>query len=178
MLEVMIDLETYSVEPNAVILTIGAIKFSRTGSVQAKKKLSTFYRRITLKSCKDVGLHTNPETVEWWSAQEKTAMYEAIGNPDRIPLKQALEEFNNWFRGSYIVWANSPSFDCVILESAAKACGSKIPWKFWNTRDCRTLFDLGNVRIKDLPIGIAHNAEDDCYRQIIGVKRALKNLGL
>jgi len=174
----MLDLETYSVEPNAAILTIGAIKFSRSGPLQPKKKLSTFYRRVHLQSCINAGLHINQETVQWWSTQDKDALYEAVGNPDRIPLKQALEEFNVWFRGSYIVWANAPSFDCVILESAAKVCDVPVPWKFWNTRDCRTIFDLGKVRMKDLPVSTAHNAVDDCYRQIIGVKRALKNLEL
>ena len=43
-----------------VFLTIGAIKFSRNGDLPEMSKLHTFYRRITIDSCKAEGLHVDP----------------------------------------------------------------------------------------------------------------------
>lgn len=177
-MEVMLDLETLSVNPNAAILTIGAIKWNRRGPLLPMRELPQFYRRIELKSCVEVGREINEGTKKWWSEQSKEAQYEVFGHPDRIPLKQALEEFKEWYGFSTSVWANGDDFDCVILSESARACNVEVPWKFWQTRDVRTLYDLGNVKKRDLPNNGAHNALDDCYNQIIGVKRALKNLNL
>ena len=50
------------------------------------------------------------------------------------------------------------------------------PWVFWDVRDTRTLYDIGKVYVNSLPKGNAHHAVHDCYRQIVGVHRALRNL--
>ena len=52
MSEIMIDIETLSTTPNALILTIGAIKFNRNEDVKDLKELETFYVRIDQNSCK------------------------------------------------------------------------------------------------------------------------------
>jgi hypothetical protein len=174
--ELMVDIETLSTSPDAVILVIGAVKFKRNGNLKPLKELDTFYRRITPNSCMEVGLKVDKETVEWWNKQDPNVKFEAIENPDRVPLRQALTEFSSWLKSCDKIWANSPSFDCVILESAYKACDIPIPWKFWNTRDCRTIFDIAGIRKCDLPNNEQHNAIHDCYRQIVGVKRAFLNL--
>jgi hypothetical protein len=176
--DLMVDIETLGTSPNSSILVIGAVKFQRNGNLKPLKELDTFYRRIILNSCLDLGLKVDKETLEWWDKQDSNVRYEALENPDRIPLRQALIEFSTWMKPCNKVWANSPSFDCVILESAYKACNIPIPWNFWNTRDCRTLFDLANIRKYDLPDNDQHNAIHDCYRQIVGVKRAISNLGI
>jgi len=178
MTEIMLDIETASVRPNAAILTIGAIKFSRKGNLKPLDDLDTFYRKINLDSCKKLKMHIDPGTEAWWKRQSPEALEEAFGGKNRVSLKQALVELQQFFRGCDIVWANGDDFDCVIVGEACRLCGLEIPWKFWNTRDCRTVMDLGNVYTRDLPGDGAHHAVHDCYRQIIGVKRALKNLGL
>ena len=179
--QVMVDIETLSTRPDSVILVIGAIKFSRNGDLQHFEKLDkidVFYRRITIESCTDIGLRIDDSTLNWWKQQNQKARYEALENPDRIPLKQALQEFSNFIKNSSHIWDNSPDFDCTILGEAFNRCEIEIPWKFWNTRDCRTLFDLGGVSKVNMPSGDEHNAAHDCYRQIVGVKQALKNLSL
>lgn len=174
----MLDLETLSVRPDAAVVIIGAVKFSRNGDLQPLDKLDTFYRRIDINSCIEAGLRVEQETINWWNTQAHDVKYEALQHPDRVPLKQALREFTAWMKPCDKVWANSPSFDCVILESAYARCGVPAPWKFWNTRDVRTIFALAGIRKYDLPDGGEHHALHDCYRQIVGVKRALKKLGL
>jgi DNA polymerase III epsilon subunit-like protein len=178
MTDIMLDLETLSIRPDAAIIVIGAIKFFRKGSMISMEDSEKFYRRITVESCKEVGLRIDKETLEWWKTQDKNVLYEALENPDRVPLKQALQEFTEWMGNSKYVWGNGDDFDCTILGEAFSRCGMQIPWKFFLTRDCRTLFDLAGIKKSDLPSGLEHHAIHDCYRQIVGVKRSLQFLGL
>jgi DNA polymerase III epsilon subunit-like protein len=186
MTDVMMDLETLSVRPNAVILVIGAIKFKRGETWPEKitekdlKKLDTFYIRIKIDSCKNIGLHVDKETQKWWSIQDSDVRYEALENKDRVTIGEALRKFKQWFGTNprTKIWGNGSSFDCTILGEAYKRCGMKVPWKFWLERDLRTIMDLGEVRACDLPQYKKHNALYDCYRQILGFQRSEKNLGL
>ncbi len=170
----MLDIETYSTRPNAVILTIGAAKFNpRTGN-----SYSSFYRRVDIDSCKKLNMDIDPNTEDWWSIQDEKVRNEAIGKEGiRIPLKQALTELSTYLYGCTYIWAKSPSFDCVILTTAYRLCNMVTPWKFWNERDCRTLYWLAGISNKDVcPENGAHNAVEDCYAQIKGVKMAYDKL--
>ena len=174
----MLDLETLSTAPNAVILTIGAVKFSRRGSSTSLDDTDHFYRRIDTRSCVDAGMHICLNTQSWWEQQDGQARHEAFGHEDRIPLVQALKEFNEWFRGTRHLWSHGSSFDCVILEQAYKACGLKAPWLFWTVRDTRTIFDLAKVRIKDFPVKVEHHALHDAFRQVQALHASMDKLGL
>lgn len=180
----MLDLETLSVRPNAAILVIGAIKFNRgekwkeSFHIKDLKKIDFFYTRVKLDSCVKAGLHVDKETEKWWSEQDEEAKYEALINPDRASLKEALKSFKEWFGTNprTKIWGNGSSFDCTILGEAYKICEMDIPWKFWLERDLRTLLDLGDIKMCDLPQYGKHNALYDCYRQIIGFQRAEEKL--
>ena len=181
MSEIMMDLETLSVRPNAVILVIGAIKFNRgetwPENINEKelKKLDCFYARIKINSCENIGLHTETQTQKWWSEQDKDVKYEALENPNRVTIHEALIKFKKWFGNNSRtkIWGNGSSFDCTILGEAYKRCGMEIPWKFWLERDLRTIMDLGKVRSCDLPQYQKHNALWDakvikcCYEKLI-----------
>lgn len=177
MAQVMVDIETLSLNPNALILTIGAVKFDRKSPVKRLSKADTFYRRITMSSCVDVGLDVDKSVADWWKTQSKEAFYEAIKHPDRVPILQALTEFTEWFGNSRLIWSNGDDFDCVILKEAYKACKMETPWKYWNTRDVRTILDVSNVRLEDMPPNaIPHHALHDAYRQVLAVQEAFKRL--
>ena len=186
MTDVILDLETYSTRSDAVILSIGAIRFNRGSSknplvkrgcfLRPLKEMDTFYRRIIIESCTQIGLHTDPETVKWWNAQDKAIKAECIDHKDRVSIQQALQELCNWFGDSTCIWGNGSGFDVTITETAMNRCNIIPPWKFWNIRDVRTIFDLGGVRSFDLPQNNLHNPIDDCYRELIGMDIALKRL--
>ena len=177
-MDVMLDIETFSTQSNACILTIGAIKFSRSSLEEPLNTCNKFYRRINKKSCDDVGLHTDPSTIEWWNSQNDDVKYEVFTDRDRVSLENCLIDFSKWFGKSRFIWGHGSVFDVTILENAYRACGMNPPWIFWNVRDTRTLYDIGKVSMKSLPTNNAHHAIYDCHRQIIGVKRALVNLVL
>lgn len=180
------DLETLSVRPHAVILVIGAIKFNRGETWPENidqsdiEKLDFFYTRIRIKSCVHEGLHIDASTEKWWKEQSDDVKHEALKHPDRVPLRQALVDFKDWFGDGFRtkIWGNGSSFDCTILGEAYKRCGMEVPWKYWLERDLRTITDLGKVRMCDLPQYKKHHALFDCYRQIIAFQRAERSLGL
>ena len=184
MSEIIMDLETLSTRQHAAILIIGAIKFNRgeTWNENINEKtldnLDTFYIRIKLDSCIHAGLHVDHQTEKWWEEQNEDVRYEALENPDRVTLKDALRKFKDWmgYNPRTKIWGNGSSFDCGILGEAYKRCGMEVPWRFWNERDLRTIMDLGNVRMCDLPQYKHHHALYDCYRQIIGFQRSEKNI--
>lgn len=168
--EIMIDIETLSTKNNALILTIGAIKFQRGCEIKELKNMETFYTRIDIKSCKNLNMHVDDDTLKWWDKQSEESKYEAFTNPDRLHIKDALIKLSDFLKGHRYIWANSPSFDCIILENASRLCNLEIPWKFWNLRDCRTVYDLGKISLKSVSV-VKHNALDDCYNQIIALSK-------
>ena len=98
-------------------------------------------------------------------------------------LREALKSFSLWFKtgeknNRTLIWGNGSDFDISILGEAYKRCDIKIPWNFWLVRDLRTILDVGNVRMCDLPQTKLHHALYDCYRQIVGLQRSLSNLNM
>ena len=117
------------------------------------------------------------DTLNWWNSQLDEHKYEAILHKDRTNIHDALKSLTKFVKNSKYIWANSPNFDCIILENAYKLCNLEIPWKFYNLRDTRTIYDLGNVSLK-LIGKTQHHALYDCYNQILALNKALKNLKL
>lgn len=166
MKNVMIDIETMSKEKNAAIASIGAVYFTEDGIVD------TFYQTIDLQSCKDLGLHVDPDTVRWWLTQSKEAL--AALRVNTVPIFEALTKFSEWFPDkNACVWGNGVAFDNVIVASAYKAAGLNLPWKWWNDRCYRTIKAVIEIP-EDAREGVHHNALDDAMHQ---TKHLLKILG-
>ena len=176
--DVMIDIETLAITPNSCILTLGAIKFNRNQDIKDLDSCEKLYFRIDQKSCLDIDLEINIDTLNWWKTQNKEARYEALENKSRISIKEALLRLKDFVKDSRYVWANSPNFDCIILENAYKKCNIEIPWKFWNLRDCRTVYDIGKTNLKSFSNENSHNSLIDCYNQILCLQKAFKNISL
>ena len=174
-MDAMIDIETLSTNNNAIILTIGAIKFKRNENIKELKDMESFYVRIEKESCEKLNMHLDENTLKWWNSQNEKAKYEALINPDRMSIELALGKLSLFLKNCTYIWANSPNFDCVILENAYKACKLQPPWKFWNLRDCRTIYSLANIKLTYTG-DTSHNSLEDCYSQIICLKQSLKNL--
>lgn len=175
MTDAMIDIETLSTANNAIILTIGAIKFNRYEKIKELKDMETFYVRICKESCENLGMDLDENTLKWWNSQNEKARYEALLNTDRTDIKLALGKLSLFLRKCNNIWANSPTFDCIILENAYKICNLQIPWKFWNIRDCRTVYDLANIKLTSVG-ETSHNSLEDCYAQIVCLKNCFKIL--
>jgi len=180
MTEIIIDIETLSTKNNACILSIGALKFNRKcigtytlyGLQNAKK---TFYVRISKDSCDKLGLDVDEYTVAWWKKQSKEQQYEVFDNPDRIDIKDALKSLKDFCSDCNVFWSQG-SFDYNILTEIYNILGIECPWKFWQIRDSRTLFDVCKIDLKKIDTEKQHNALYDCYRQYLGTYEAFKKI--
>lgn len=183
----MIDIETLSTEPHAVILSIGAVLFDPYNQNTAEELSEyTFYTNVTIESQRH--RHVSKDTQDWWKTQDPAA-WEAL-QYDQMPLVKALEglhHFHNTRTGLktpkvHRVWANSPSFDCVILDTAYRHYERffQFPVGFWNWRDVRTVVDLayppGDEDKPVIRVGQHHNALDDCISQALMVQDAYRTL--
>lgn len=168
--DVMVDIETLAVSPDATILTIGAQGFDPFSDRFTDE---TFYARITLESQEDRAV--DDSTVEWWSNQNEEAREEAFGEENRIPLKEALEQLTPILWKAERIWANGVTFDMVILEHAYKTNGLNMPWKYFQVMDARTIYKIANRRAS---LSNSHNALEDCVNQIDMLQKSLKELGI
>ena len=113
--------------------------------------------------------------------QKDEIKYEAFTDENRVSLREALKSFSLWFKtgeknNRTLIWGNGSDFDITILGEAYNRCNIEIPWKYWLVRDLRTLLDIGNIKMIDRPQYNLHHALYDCYRQIIGLTKALINI--
>lgn len=170
----MIDLETLATSSDAAILTIGATRFDPFGYDLKEPAMKSFYVRVDLDSCHELGLSTSDDTIAWWSNQSKEAQAEAFGTENRIHIRDAFEQLYKFCWGAKRVWSNGAGFDCVICENVYKKLNKACPWSFWQVRDVRTAFDLGINPQR--PAVTAHHALEDAYNQTLGIQLVYNTL--
>lgn len=169
----MIDMETLDTAPTTVILTIGAVRFDPRGTGIIER----IELRPTMDEQTDVYNRTiSDATLEWWSKQSPEAINEAMGDTNRISYKECMERLYKFCWNRDKIWSNGSVFDIVIAESAFKELGMQIPWSFWNIRDCRTIYDLAGVSLKDGGHVTTHKAVEDAEWQAIKVQHAYQKL--
>ena len=166
--DIMIDIETVGTNPGAAIVSIGAVRFSVDDGIDEELFLS-----VSLEDCQEHGLRIDAETLLWWLDQSEDARQQLKGG---IPLKDALEELWRFCEGTRDIWANSPAFDCVILEHAYEAVGMDVPWEFCQRRDYRTIRDTRGVGspMTNEQDGTEHDALDDARYQAENLIDALR----
>ena len=174
MIHAMIDLETLSTNPNAVILTVGGVKFDPTTQM---KPYSEMYFRVDVDSQTKMGRDVMQDTVNWWSKQPKQISDEAFSDDNRTSLDEMIKSINKFSVGVDVFWCQGPLFDYAILQDIYKQLGNPVPWQYWQIRDSRTLFSLVprdlNEKRQDL-----HNALEDCRFQAKKVQKVYRQLGL
>jgi hypothetical protein len=140
--QVMVDLETLSLNPNACIVSIGATRFTIEDGI-----IDQFSVNVDPFDAKTYGLNIDPDTVAWWRKQDPAIS--DMWKVDPKPLKEALTAFCLWFGGRTIpIYGNSPSFDCVVLREAMKASGVPCPWNFRDETDYRTLCKVSPIEFE------------------------------
>lgn len=169
---VMIDLETMSVEKNAAILSIGAVEFD----IEMKTLGQEFEQNITLSSCVWLGMHRSAATLNWWAMDENKTARDAL-TKDAVSIELAIARFCQWAAPEIIPWSNGATFDIVILENAIKLCNRIVPWKFYN-ESCYRTFKRLYPEIVVARQGIRHNALHDAKHQARHLLAILSELHL
>lgn len=157
---VMIDFETLSTNPNAAVLSLGAVIFTVDGLTDDE-----FYVNIDGEDCKRLGLHVSQATVDWWSKQSQEAK-DAL-EIDKKTLLEAMSAFSQWVRrtGGSHVWGNGADFDNPILKSCYEALGADAPFKPYNGRCYRTIKNIPGMPKMQQRVGTHHNALHDAKSQ-------------
>lgn len=169
-MDAMIDLETYGTRPGCAIRSVGIATFDLWRPEVAAEK---FYSNICPLSCGVAGLKKEQGTVDWWARQPKEAQ-DAL-TADQKPLALVATLVERWIskNGVVRIWSQGANFDVVLWEAACRAVGREAPWRFYNCRDTRTLYDAAGLDTRTITrAGTYHNALDDAEHQVTCVRRA------
>lgn len=200
----MIDIETLGTRPNSYILSIGVLKFNPMGNPEAKvgdnDSIPIVWEMwdIIPKSCQDIGLEMDADTVLWWFQQSEEARMDVVQGlyKEKVEIRTALVDMCSFMKNhcdgeEVYIWAKSPQFDIIILENAFRKSKISTPWKFQNIFDVRTVYkmwgnrdrpDYSNV-VKDRLTHndrtmSKHNPIFDCYLQAYILSHIWKKLRL
>jgi len=169
----VLDLETLSVEKNALILSIGFAIVKDCEIVQ--------FGQYRLDMAPQKHRHISHDTVKWWMAGDKGLAQAELSLLPEISCGVAMAALtsnvcahSSWEK--ICVWGNSPNFDCDILANYLKDVGhyTDPPWKFYNERDMRTMRDMSGVRRHEPKI--AHVAMYDAFAEAEDLCEYLRTL--
>ena len=163
---IMIDLETFGVCADAVVLTIGAVAFSLDGCLGNEIEIyPTVQDQIPQRK------------VEWgaisfWFNQGDTVRYQQSQAKRDKSLKESLISLTEFceqnLSKNFKVWGNG--FDIPLLNQAYSSFGMETPWSYKKIMDLRTIVWLSKISVQkhfnnrvDL---VKHNVISDCKIQI------------
>lgn len=176
--DVMLDIETLATDGNALVLSIGAIKFDLVGR-DGPWFGEQFFVVPSLIEQILLGRTIERGTQEFWATQptEAQAHWANAQAQNAMTVYAALADLGQFVRGAPRIWANGAVFDFGILESLLRQVRLPIPWKYNTVRDARTVYDvmtpvrefsrtaLGTVEgLIEYPL---HHPIRDCEVQII-----------
>lgn len=173
MKHVMLDLETWGTKPGSALRSIGMVQFDPRFAGFGKE----FYCNLDREDQVKLGATIDVSTEQWWARQSKEAQ-EAL-EQDQLPLLQACNMVRDYFRQTRVthVWAQGSNFDPVLLEASMGLVNVTPPWRFYNTRDTRTAYNIASLDTKTIKRkGEHHNALEDAKHQVRCVYMAYKML--
>lgn len=171
--KIMLDLETLGTNIKSPVLSIGACEFDFEKGVNEE---NTFHVKIDV-SCYDnikQAFEIDYATLKWWSKQ---ANFKDVLSGE-VTLHTALVQFKDWMsqfdENKVQIWCQGPDFDCNIFKHACGVFRFPLPWKYYNQRDTRTLYEVAPNFKKSPRSGVYHDALDDCKNQVTDVCKAYK----
>ncbi len=173
MKRLMVDIETLDSSGTAAVIAIGACVFDLEGLHE------DFSVTIDVEAAKAYG-STSKFTLEWWSTQSeevRARMFSGTESPN-----DAVKKFIAFIRRNPVreVWANAPTFDCVILQNLFRQLSQRCPWGFRDERCVRTVYAIGRQLGVDYSLGYsekgAHDAVVDARNQARAVSIVLRRL--
>ena len=162
----MLDIETLGTGPKAVVTSVGVTVFNLDES-----EVETFYREIPVQPQLDKSRVVTADTIAWWFRQVQVGAECPISLDESTKCLFELVQFLDKYSDCEL-WAHGTTFDIVIVESLLEDFGVRVPWKFRNVMDCRTITNLIECRSKRNN----HNALEDAINQADWVRVALLKL--
>lgn len=176
MRHVMLDIETLGTGKRAVVVSIAAVEFNDSEILRTKEFKCTpamVDRQLSL------GREVTGGTIAWWLQQSNEAQSTLFCDRKDAGTEELfnfLVELQEFLEGAS-VWANGPDFDVDIIHSLLGDFGLYAPVAFYNRRCVRTLKCFLPEDFK-LPDGLtAHDAKDDCIKQIYQIWEVANLMG-
>lgn len=165
-IETSIDIETLSTKHNAVILSLGAVKFNLTDedTLASIAPERCFYRVFDTITQIDRGRHIDSDTLKWWLQQAPEALEAALSKPQ--PVHTVLRELSEWLTPGTNLWGNGNTFDNILLRSLYHDYHMPYPVKYYQDLDLRTLRYAAGVRGKRSD-PLEHHALTDAKQQAV-----------
>lgn len=161
--DMMVDIETLGTRAGCVVLSIGAAVFdSESGNV-----VDSLHLTLQRDAQGAKHMFEDKETLAWWDTQPRAAWLAATQGA--VPPSTALFKLDRLVsrRPPARVYCQGQDFDFPILAELARRFDRTLPWKHWQQRDTRTVYDEHGFDAKALVReGEHHNALDDCRHQI------------
>lgn len=188
----VVDIETMSTEPNAVIMSIGIVQILWDNFAQrfclSKMQVGhrgIFYLIANAPEQIASGRHVSPETMVWWAQQDPKAQ-EVVGKSmlceftsgiicaslrrvftaptGRLNISEPVTSTDAERRKRACVWGRGPNFDNAILNSYITQYADKQRmWSFRNDRCLRTADIKGVSHEFERPNELPHHALHDAY---------------
>jgi len=161
---IMVDIETMGTNSNAPIVSIGAVVFSEKEVTD-----KVFQQNVSLKSCMELGMKPDPDTIMWW-LQQSDAARASLTDSDPVHVSTVMYNFRWWLFSvtgtlqRLRIWGNGANFDNVILANAYRSCGMATPWKHYQDRCFRTFREL-HEPIEQAQYRVEHDALSDAVAQ-------------
>lgn len=163
---VSIDLETMSLASNAVILSVGMVRFDFGGTMLERR---AWYPSITEQLGK--GRDVSSDTMNWWVKQDAAAR--AVFDQPRQSVYEVLAEIADFCHMAKGVWGYGGTEDNAKMIDLGLQFG-KEPWHFRKNRCGRTLIALAEGFRWPDRVGVPHNALDDAESQAHAMANAAR----
>ena len=178
----MLDLETFGTAPGSVILQVGAVVFDPFAENEPEDFDAVFDFRLSEDEQEKLRMTSSISTFRWWMEQSIQAKLLFARRPTGS-VKEMFIELTDFYTKNHVtsVWANDPSFDCILLRELARRAGCMIPWTFRAERSFRTAVSMVSAKTgvtESFHWGVQHNALDDAISQAVVIQRCYKALGL
>lgn len=178
---IMWDLETFGIKRNAIIWSIGAVKFTSLGVVDR------FQVGVDPKDFERYGGKIDAATFEYWMQPKMDAARAIYQTLNKVDLHSALSGLADWIVlpadadydliEDYEVgsgFGKGATFDNVLLKDAYELAGLPYPLHYRQDECYRTIAN----RFPDIPyeqFGTAHDSLDDAMSQTDHLLRIVRS---
>lgn len=166
----MIDTETLGILPSAPVIQIGFIVFDEDFGQISGTEINVDIVPQIIK-----GAMPESEAMKFHRERDEMPRSKVMSPVDALSaLNQAIE-----FYGVRTLWANSPSFDMILLRRMYRDHTHwVVPWSHKNERCLRTVVNLARLTGATEPRSVVpHTALADCEAQLATLRWAVGALG-
>lgn len=204
-INVVVDIETLSLRPDAAIISIAAVPFmldkesldnndkygytgvpafdEMTKDISCPEEYAPFYETIDATSCAMAGLAFDMETVKFWS-EMPDEVKSAIMEKPRVSIRQALEDLVAYLENlkaqhkadELIIWVQGSDFDIPVLKNAMyKVLGLTPETLPWKHRNIR---DARTFMLESLSLVYPDTPVNELYGKLLPYDELTKHNSL